>query len=133
MSASSVTASGITVKNTGNVYQDYSMRVSSVTLFDGSPSVWKATDTAVGYNLFILYGIFHGEKPESNYFVNQDTVTAVDQTSDSERYSYDGSQTGASVPKQEERTLWLKLDMPTAVLTSKQEKIKVTVTAGKSP
>ncbi|MBA3065495.1 hypothetical protein FP828_03285 [bacterium] len=133
LSGSSVTASGITVTNTGNVDEDYSMRVSSITLFDSSPSVWKSTDTTVGYNRFILYGLFHGARPESGYFVVQDTVTAVNQTSGDERYTYDGSQKGATVPKQEERTLWLRLDMPTSVYTSKQEKITVTITAGESP
>ncbi|MEA2081487.1 MAG: hypothetical protein U9O97_01925, partial [Elusimicrobiota bacterium] len=138
LSASSTSVSCITVTNTGNVNEDYSMRVSSITLFDDSPSVWKATDTTVGYNRFILYGIFHATTPATDYFVKQDTVTATNQTSDAERYTYgDGSsgdeQTGVSVAKDDERTLWLKLDMPTSVLTSKQEKIRITITAGESP
>ena len=138
LSASTTSISGIVVTNTGNVDEDYSMRVSSITLFNGSASVWESTDTAVGHNRFILYAIFHDTTAAAGYFVNKDTVTAVNQTSGAERYTYDGGATGDEqrgdgVPKTETRTLWLKLDMPTTVNTSKQEKITVTITAGESP
>jgi len=138
VNGSSVSISGIIVKNTGNVDQDYSMMISSITLYDGSASVWESTDTTVGHDRFILYGIFHSTTPASSYFVNKDTITTTNQTSDAERYTYDGGatgyeQTGAGVPKQAERKLWFRIDMPSTVTTSKEEKIKVTITAGESP
>jgi len=138
VNGSSVSVSGIIVKNTGNVNQDYSLKISSITLYDNSPSLWTSTDTTTGHDRFILYAIFHGTTPASNYFVNKDTVTTVERTSSSEIFTYDGGTTGYeqrgdNVPKGEERTLWFKIDMPVTVTTSKKEKITITITAGESP
>jgi len=71
-------------------------------------------------------------------FVNKDTITTTNQTSDTERYTYDEGntgyeQTGSNVPKQEQRKMWFKIDMPATVSTSKKEKIQITITAGESP
>jgi len=125
----------ITVINDGNIKETYSLKISSVTLYDDSPSLWKSTDTTTGYNRFIFYAVFHGTNVVTAYFEANDIVVDENRPSTSERYTYeDGSppyeQTGVGVPADEERKIWFRLDMPTQTTTGKKEKIKVTVTAG---
>jgi hypothetical protein len=129
------TVSIISVTNDGNIKETYSLKISSVTLYDNSPSLWKSTDTTTGYNRFIFYAIFHGTDVASGYFDLTDAVVDENRSSTSERYTYeDGSppykQTGVAVPPGEERKIWFRLDMPTSTTTGKKEKIKVTITAG---
>ena len=135
LGVSTHTVSVITVTNEGNVNETYSLKISSVTLYDNSPSLWKSTDTTTGHNRFISYAIFHGTDVASGYFELTDAVVDENRSSTGERYTYeDGSppykQTGQGVPPGEERKIWFRLDMPTSTTTGKEEKITVTITAG---
>jgi hypothetical protein len=125
----------IAVTNDGNIKETYSLKISSVTLYDGGSSLWKSTDTTTGYNRFISYAIFHGTDVALGYFGTNDIVADENRSSTSERYTYENGsppykQTGVGVPVGEERRIWFRLDMPTSTTTGKKEKIKVTITAG---
>jgi hypothetical protein len=135
LAQSTHTVSIITVNNDGNIKETYSLKISSVTLYDDSPSLWKSTDTTTGHNRFIFYAIFHGTDVALGYFELTDAVVDENRSSTSERYTYeDGSppykQTGEGVPAGEDRKIWFRLDMPTSTTAGKKEKIIVTIIAG---
>jgi hypothetical protein len=135
LAQSTHTVSIIAVTNDGNIKETYSLKISSVTLYDGGSSLWKSTDTTTGYNRFISYAIFHGTDVALGYFGTNDIVADENRSSTSERYTYENGsppykQTGVGVPVGEERRIWFRLDMPTSTTTGKKEKIKVTITAG---
>jgi hypothetical protein len=132
LNTSTNTLSDITVTNDGNVNQTYSLKVSSVTLYDNSPSVWKATDTSVGHNRFMFYGVFHGVQVSTDNFNSEDIMTESSKASDGTSvFTVDQSQTGYDVPMGEDRKLWFRLDMPVSITTSKQEKITIRIEAQK--
>ena len=138
--ASTHTVSIIAVTNEGNVKQTYSLKISSVVLSNGDPSLWEVgtdTDTAPANDKFLFYSIFHGTNVALNYFKPNDITTEANQVSTSERFTYEDDgpykQTGENVPPGEERKLWFRLDMPTGVTTAKEEKITITISAEKSP
>ncbi len=137
LSAKTYTVSVITVTNEGNVRETYWLKISSVTLYDNSSSLWKSTDTTTGtgYNRFVFYAIFHGTDVALGYFKANDIVVEESRFSTSVQYTHEeGStgyeQTGVGIPSSEERKIWFRLDMPTSTTTGKKEKIRVTVTAG---
>ncbi|MFC2048943.1 hypothetical protein ACFLR5_01830 [Elusimicrobiota bacterium] len=139
VNTSSVTLTQVSVVNIGNVNLTYSLKISSITLYDGSPSKWSAatsTETAPALNEFILYSVFHGTAAAVNYFTPEDITTDSPQESNNQRFTYEGGstgyeQTGVGVPPGEERKLWFRIDMPTAVSTKAEEKIKFNISAVK--
>jgi uncharacterized Zn-binding protein involved in type VI secretion len=134
MGQSTHTVSVITVTNEGNVNETYSLKISSVTLYDNSPSLWKSTNTTTGHNRFIFYAIFHAVQVSTSNFDSDDYVIDENRASTADWFSdNDGGgdkQTGINVPKGDDRKLWFRLDMPTSTTTGKEEKITVTITAG---
>ncbi|MBA7470048.1 hypothetical protein ES707_05325 [subsurface metagenome] len=134
MGQSTHTVSVITVTNDGNVNETYSLKISSVTLYDNSPSLWKSTNTTTGHNRFIFYAIFHAVQVSTSNFDSDDYVIDENRASTADWFSdNDGGgnkQTGINVPKGDDRKLWFRLDMPTSTTTGKEEKITVTITAG---
>jgi len=128
------TVSIITVTNDGNIKETYSLKISSVTLYDDNPSLWKSTHTTTAHNRFIFYAIFHGVQVSTSNFDSDDYVIDENRTSTADWFSdNDGDgdkQTGINVPKGDDRKLWFRLDMPTSTTTGKKEKIIVTITAG---
>ncbi len=134
MGVSTHTVSVITVTNEGNVNETYSLKISSVTLYDNSPSLWKSTNTTTGHNRFIFYAIFHAVQVSTSNFDSDDYVIDENRASTADCFSdNDGGgnkQTGINVPKGDDRKLWFRLDMPTSTTTGKEEKITVTITAG---
>ncbi len=135
LDASTNTLTAFTVTNEGNVNETYSLRVSSVTLYNNDASLWISTDTTTGHNRFILYSIFHGTDVALGYFELSDAVVVQNRSSTSTRYTYEGGstgyeQTGVGVEPNEERKMWFRLDMPVSASSSQKEKISITVTAG---
>jgi hypothetical protein len=129
------TVSLITVINEGNMNETYSLKVSSITLYNGGSSLWKSTDTTTGHDRFILYSIFHGTNVATSYFQLNDAVVEENRSSTSERYTYEGGsppykQTGVGVPPGEDRKIWFRLDMPASSSSAAKERIQTTITAG---
>ena len=134
LSGSTKTFADTTVTSGGSVNQTSSLKVSLITLFDNSPSLWKSMDTIEGHNRFILYSIFHRTDVALGNFETDDILVAQNRSSKTERYTYEGGspphqQTGEGVPPGEERKIWFRLDMPTNTSTAAEEKIKITITA----
>jgi len=136
ISSKDVTVSSIVVTNDGNITETYSLEVASITLANNLPSVWKATDTTVGYNRFIIYSIFHKVEVSTDNFQSDDAVVEESRTSTDLRFSDETGggdrDNGLDVPKGVIRKMWLRLDMPTSVTTKAAEKIKITITASEA-
>ncbi|MFH1958089.1 MAG: hypothetical protein ABIJ15_06395, partial [bacterium] len=135
VSSKGVSGTTITVTNIGNVSETYSLEVASVTLADGSYSYWRATNTTVGYNRFMVYSVFHGVQVSTNNFQSEDIITEAAQESDGANiFTVQGGggdqQYGNNVPQGEDRKLRFRLDMPTSVKSEAAEKIKITISAG---
>lgn len=121
---SSNSATAITVVNSGNVNETYKMRCSN-------SATWTAGSSA-GYDIFVAHTAYHGSRPTINDFnANDNKLTLADKTSSSSVFSINGTQTAANIDPftNDERSLWLRLDMPLATSTSSQQTITVTVTA----
>jgi len=137
ISSKGVSGSTITVTNDGNVSETYSLEVASVTLADGSYSYWKATNTTVGHNRFMVYSVFHGVQVSTENFQSEDIVTEASQASDGANiFTVQGGggdqQYGNNVPKGEGRKVRFRLDMPTSLQSEEAEKIKVTISAAEA-
>ena len=124
--ASSVTASGITVTNSGNVPTTYFLEAATTTA--GSPWILQPALPA-GPDAPVIEGGFHATRPGAGLFGPEDVITNASQSSSASAYSIDGTQTGVSVGIGQVRTLWFKLDMPTTSATSTAQNITVTITA----
>ena len=125
---SSVSASSITVFNTGNVNQKYS-------LYADHAENWICT-TAPGDNQFSLQGALHGVRPTAGEFDGQDNLLSLAPVAaSSTTFTIDGSQQGGEVPPygvaftSQERNLWFKFNTPLATSTSVQQTIPFTVIA----
>jgi len=135
--ASTVSLSAITVTNNSNINELYSIKVDSVTLANGSSSLWVAadTDTGTGYNQFVLYAVFHGTDVALGNFDANDYVVDTSSACSNTKFSDDDGgvykQTGTNVPKGDNRKLWFRLDMPKTVTTSAEEKITIRIDAAK--
>lgn len=124
--ASSVTASGITVTNSGNVPTTYFLEAATTTA--GSPWILQPALPA-GPDAPVIAGGFHATRPGAGLFGPEDVITNASQSSSASAYSIDGTQTGVSVGIGQVRTLWFTLDMPTTSATSTAQNITVTITA----
>lgn len=124
--ASSVTASGITVTNSGNVSTTYFLSAATTTA--GSPWILGPALPA-GPDSPVVAGGFHATRPGAGLFGPEDVLTNASQTASGTAYSIDGTQTGVAAGVGQVRTLWFKLDMPTTSATSTSQDITVTLTA----
>ncbi|MBL8024425.1 MAG: hypothetical protein JNK54_09130, partial [Elusimicrobia bacterium] len=121
-----VGSTGTVLLNDGNVANTYSFTASTQTL--GSPWSVQSAPPA-GPDQLVIYGAFHGAAPVSGDYGVEDVMYGTGQSSSGTVFTVDGSATGASVPKGESRTLWIRMDFPTTTTTVAQQTIKVQVTA----
>ncbi len=125
--ASIVSASSFTLKNVGNVLQDYKLRATTMT----TDSPWSL-DVSSGTDKLILSGGFSESPPSLNDFGTEDVILYGNQFADNARYAI-GPSSGTTVPWNDLRHLWLKLNMPMLTSTTDVQRIQITVTGTKSP
>ena len=89
--------------------------------------VWVATNTAVGTDQYILYGLFNAALPAETDFTLADSITTTQV--DSSAANYTGTQSGENVPVLATRGLWFRLDMPTTSSVSTQRSFTVELEA----
>jgi hypothetical protein len=121
---SSVTAVAVTVTNDGNVTSTYTLRVATATA--GTP--WDVGASAA-FDTAALFAGFHAARPTAVQFGAEDNVPKTDTAATGTVYSIDGTQTGANVPITGVRSLWFRLDTPTASSTDLPQDMTVTITA----
>ena len=95
----------------------------------GSP--WQvAASTPSGPDKLVVYGVFHGATApvETDYGV-EDVIGPTNQSCSGTVYTVSGSTTGVSVPAGENRTLWIRMDMPTTTTTMAPQSMRVEITA----
>jgi hypothetical protein len=125
---SSCSASALTIRNSGNVLQNYQFSTT------GSAH-WSVGENA-GPDQFKLQAAFHSSRPAlADFDVNVNTITASATTCAANRLTINGSQLGMQVDPfiNYDRTLWLKFSTPLMSSTSEQQDIPVTITAQESP
>ena len=129
LSSQAVSQTAITLKNTGNINQTYSIKGSSAT---SSPYYWTLSeDGTVGFDKFSFYVGFYGILVSTTSFGSEDILTYSYKKCTDTIFSIPGTytQTGKNVPPQEERSLWLMIKMPTSTTTKQQKNIKITLIA----
>ena len=105
----------------------YVLRGSTQT--PGSPWTILAS-TPTGPNQLVIFGVFDDDTaPVEGDFDPEDVIGPTNQTSSGTAYSVSGSTTGASVPAGQDRTLWIRMDMPTTTTTVQSQSMKVEITA----
>jgi hypothetical protein len=133
---STVSASGLMVRNDGNVHETYSLRITTGTEPPAN-TVWTSS-TTVGYDLFVLYGLFKDQQPDASAFDDADDILTLDPQRASASQFSDGSRTGVGVrpylldPLSSDTMLWFKLRTPLATSTTDQQTIPVVITAEES-
>lgn len=122
-----VSATGITVTNSGDGDQNYLMRASN-------SSAWTLGST-IDLNVFVLQAAFNSSQPantnaawEEMGYLN--TLTTTDNSCASGNYfSIDGSQFGTYIDMGQELKLWLRIKTPLAQSTPVSQNITLTLTA----
>jgi|GEM_PF-1613388 len=125
LDTSVVSSQSIDIENMGNVSLDYGLRISTITLPDNSYSLWKATDTASGHDLFMMYGLFNSADVSYDEFSVEDCITEELTSSTEEIFA--GDQTGYGVEMGGVRRLWLRLDMPITLSRAREQRIKLRI------
>jgi DNA-binding beta-propeller fold protein YncE len=127
MGSVAVGSTGTVVSNDGNLANTYVLRGSTQT--PGSPWTILAS-TPTGPNQLVIFGVFDDDTaPVEGDFDPEDVIGPTNQTSSGTAYSVSGSTTGASVPAGQDRTLWIRMDMPTTTTTVQSQSMKVEITA----
>jgi hypothetical protein len=127
MGSIAVGSTGTVVLNDGNLENTYVLRGSTQTA--GTP--WSLlTSTPTGPNQLVIFGVFSdATAPVEVDFGPEDVIGPTNQTSSGTAYTVNGSTTGTSVPAEQNRTLWIRLDMPTRTTTVQEQSMKVEITA----
>ena len=137
--ASTVSASGILVRNNGNTTEAYFLRVTTGTSWPAN-TVWKSSTTPAT-NQYVLYSMFNGTRPASTDFMDNegnDIVTLYNILCDTTNFSM-GNQAGKAVPPFMtqallcDNTMWFKLKMPLLTSTTTAQILPVVITAEESP
>jgi hypothetical protein len=116
-----VTTSGnkINVTNNGNVSETFILQIYDED--DRNEWTHSPSETGAGSNVYVLSGIFcaTSDSPTGNSFNegdSDDVLTTSAQVATSSKFAYTGGGDDAvSVPASGQLSLWLRLDMPTAV------------------
>ncbi len=127
LGASAVTGSSFTIRNVGNVKQDYSLSATTIT----TDSPW-ALDSAPGIDKAVLRGGFKASAPALVEFGAEDIIQFNDQISDSTKYAI-GASSGTAAHIGQDRFLWLRLDTPLMTSTTWQQDIQINVTGNRTP
>jgi hypothetical protein len=115
------------VRNSGNVYETYSIRATSTTDYD--------IGTSPGSDKFSLQALFRASRPATADFDPGNLLSLTDTLSTGSVFSYDGVYTGVGVdpfpgvPTDTDRNLWFKLSTPLSVSTTGYQSTYITITA----
>lgn len=141
-----ISTSAIVVENTGNVYQDYGLRIDTNAMVSYG-NTWRIDDTAnPGNNIFVLEGIFYQNlQPKNTDFStgvgsSEDVITSTLKWSSNIVFHSSTTVTNARgmevVPFEDgiddRRRLWFKVTMPLATSTTAQQVVPVEVRARES-
>lgn len=115
----STSGNNITITNDGGAPETFTLQVVDEDNYDE----WTAStsENGAGTNVYVFSGIFCAttDAPDSSNFnegTSDDVIITASQTATSTTYGYaGGTGNGVSVPAFESRSLWFRLDMPTAV------------------
>lgn len=118
--SSAVAANPIIVKNTGSgSTQTYSLNLTD-------PSDWTSVTTAPGFDQYRLSAAFDSAGTSITWGANQ-ALTPTSVAASATQFA--GNQTGAAVPYNDERKIWLKIETPTGTSSPSAKTIAVTLTA----
>jgi hypothetical protein len=124
-SSETVSGSGSTVTNDGNVAETYSLKLTN-------PATWTAVQAAPsGAEEYALSAQFNSGAPTAVSFTYADHALSTSSVACSGT-KFAGNQTGASVAASAARTLWLRFNAPTSTSVTTEQTITVTVTAAAS-
>jgi len=121
---SSYTISAVSVTNTGNVNETYSLNTST-----SNPAGWNPSTSAPGQNIFVLNTQFNSVKPSTETFVEANHALTTSPVSCTGT-KFAGNETGVSVAPNAVKHLWFELRTPTVVGTFDEQTFGVTITAG---
>jgi hypothetical protein len=115
----STSGNKIGVTNNGNVVETFTLQIYD----EDDKDEWthSSLKNGAGNNIYVLSGIFCAttDSPTQASFNetdSEDVLTTTQQTATSTKFAYaGGSDNAEAVPVDEQRSLWLRLDMPTAV------------------
>jgi hypothetical protein len=127
LAVSTVSVSSFTVRNVGNVKHDFSL--SATTMTPNTP--WSISTTS-GTDQAIVWGGFSTSRPAVSNFGTEDILLNNSQLSDASKYAI-GTSSGTAVGINEDRYLWMRVDMPLITSTTEQQRIKVVITGSKAP
>jgi len=120
--SSTVSASGSTVTNDGNVTETYSLNLTN-------PASWTAVQAAPSAaETYALLAEFNSGAPTSGSFGYTNHALSTTSTAASAT-KFAGDQSGLSVTAGGTRALWFRFDAPTSTAVTTQQAISVTVTA----
>jgi len=126
----STSGNKIGVTNNGNVAETFTLQIYDEDLLNWTHSSLKG---GAGNNNYVLSGIFcaTADSPlqaSFNETDSEDVLTTTQQTANSTKFAYAGGSANAvAVPASGQRSLWLRLDMPTAVSDYDQHTITVRI------
>lgn len=109
---------GITVINSGNANQTYSLMVVS-------PSGWKASQTNISLEQYILNACFSSSLDIIIWDETKHALSELAQTATESKFAQD--QNGVNVASQEERLLWLQFKAPTSTVLSEEQCIELII------
>ena len=121
----------ITVTNNGSVAETFTLQISD----EDDQNLWthSPSKSGAGNNIYVLSGLFcaGSDSPVAGSFnqaTSEDVLTATEQNATATQFTYaEGTATGVNVPVNEGRSLWLRLDTPTAGTGGIEHKITVRV------
>lgn len=115
----STSGNKIGITNDGNVAETFTLQIYDED--DRNEWTHSSLKTGAGNNIYVLSGIFcaTADSPVQASFNetdSEDVLTTAQQTATSTKFAYAGGSANAvAVPVSGQRSLWLRLDMPTAV------------------
>jgi hypothetical protein len=121
----------LTVANNGNVAETFTLTISD----EDDQNEWthSPSRSGAGNRVYVLSGIFcaGADSPAEGSFNqtdNEDVLTTTEQNATATQFAYaEGTATGVAVPAGAGRSLWLRLDTPTAGAGGIEHKITVRV------
>ena len=116
-----VSSSGSTVTNDGNVTETYSISLTN-------PATWTAVQAAPTAEEYALLAQFNGTAPTAGSFSYANHALSTTPVTCSGTV-FAGGETGLSVPAAGTRTLWFRFNAPTSTAVTTQQNITVTLTA----
>jgi len=123
VSSTVISASTITIKNTGNTSATYSLKITTTPF-------WNCDIDSPGYDVFVLQTMFNDVQPSSSSFTGSlHGLTTDYQIAGGIGGKFAGNQTGENVPVAAERKIWYLLKTPLSTSTTTQQNINFTIKA----